>query len=265
MNSGWQLAGDAPTAYTRFGHKVMEPWTDDLIRSANCGDGDRVLDVACGTGIVANRIDMVSGKLCAITGIDLNEGMLSVARRNPQIDWHQGSVAEMPFEPSSFDVVLCQQGLQFFPDRAAAMREMTRVLFPGGRLALNVWGALERQPFHAAAIDGIGRFLGAEAKAAFDAAFSLNTAEELRRLANDAGLKNVRVRFEHRTFRYPAPAELVIGWMGSTPVTAQFMALPDDRKQGFIAYVVEQLAGYVDDAGLAVPVENHFLTASKPT
>jgi ubiquinone/menaquinone biosynthesis C-methylase UbiE len=265
MDSGWQLAGNAPTAYARFSPKIMEPWTDDLISSANCRDGDRVLDVACGTGIVANRINLVTRKLCAVTGIDLNEGMLSVARRNPQIEWHQGSVVEMPFEPASFDVVLCQQGLQYFPDRPAAMRGMTRVLSAGGRLALNVWGALERQPFQTAVIAGIGNFLGSEAKAAFDTAFSLNTAEELRRLANDAGLQNIRVRFEHRTLRYPVPAGLVVGFMGATPVTAQFAALPDDRREAFIAYVVEQLAGYVDDAGLAVPAENHFLTALKPT
>src|SRR5215469_6539618 len=89
--SGWQLSGDAPIAYNRFALKVMEPWTDDLILAAGCRDGDRVLDVACGTGIVANRIGLVTGKLCSITGIDPNEGMLSVARRNPQIEWHQGN------------------------------------------------------------------------------------------------------------------------------------------------------------------------------
>jgi ubiquinone/menaquinone biosynthesis C-methylase UbiE len=265
MDSGWQLAGDAPTAYARFSPKIMEPWTDDLIGSANCRDGDRVLDVACGTGIVANRVNLVTRKLCAVTGVDVNEGMLSVARRNPQIEWHQGSVVEMPFEPASFDVVLCQQGLQYFPDRPAAMREMTRVLSAGGRLVLNVWGALERQPFQAAVIDGIDNFLGSEAKAAFDTAFSLNTAEELRRLANDAGLQNIRVRFEHRTLRYPVPAGLVVGFMGATPVTAQFAALPEDDRKAFVAYVVGRLASYVDDAGLAVPAENHFLTALKPT
>jgi len=264
MASGWRLAGDAPTAYTRSGHKIMEPWTDDLILAAGCRDGDRVLDVACGTGIVANRIGLVTGKLCSIAGIDLNEGMLSVARRNPQIEWHQGSAADLPFESGSFEVVLCQQGLQYFPDRAAAMREMARVLSPGGRLALNVWGALDRQPFHAAVIGGIGTFLGSEAKAAFDSAFSLNTADELRGLARDAGLQNIRVRFEHRTLRHPVPSGLVTLFMGATPVTGQFMDLPDDRKQAFVSQVVEQLASYVDDAGLAVPVENHFLTASKP-
>ena len=264
MTSGWQLTGDAQAAYTRCGHKVMEPWTDDLILAAGCHDGDRVLDVACGTGIVANRIGLVTGKICSITGIDLNEGMLRIARRNPQIDWRQGSATDLPFEPGSFEVVLCQQGLQFFPDRVAAIREMARVLSPGGRLALNVWGALERQPFHAAVIGAIGTFFGAEARAAFDMAFSLNTANELRRLAIDAGLGKVHIRFEHRTFRYPVPAGLVALYMETTPITAQFAALPEDRRQSFVAGVVEQLAGYLDDDGLAIPMENHFLTASKP-
>src|SRR3954451_23294074 len=93
--SGWQLSGDAPIAYDRFALKVMEPWTDDLILAAGCRDGDRVLDVGCGTGLVANRINLVSRKVCAITGVDINEGRLPVARRNPQIEWHQGSATEL--------------------------------------------------------------------------------------------------------------------------------------------------------------------------
>jgi ubiquinone/menaquinone biosynthesis C-methylase UbiE len=261
--SGWQLSGDAPTAYSRFAVKIMEPWTNDLILSAGCRDGDRVLDVACGTGLVANRVNLVSAKVCAVTGVDINEGMLNAARSNPQIEWRQGSATALPFEDGVFDVALCQQRLQYFPDRAAAMREMARVLVPGGRIALNVWGRLERQPFHAALIDGIAKFLGAEARSAFDLAFALNTAEELKTLASSAGLTNIRVRFEHRTVRYPAPARLVAGFMGATPVTAQFLALTDDRKQAFVAHVTERLASYMDDGGLACPMENHFLTASK--
>ena len=162
--SGWQLSGDAPTAYTRFALKIMEPWTDDLILAAQCRDGDHVLDVGCGTGLVANRINLVSRKFCAITGIDINEGMLTAARRNPQIAWHQGSATELPFAEGTFDVVLCQQGLQYFPDRDKAMKEMARVLAPGGRIALNVWGALERQPFFMALVDAIATFLGADAR-----------------------------------------------------------------------------------------------------
>ena len=263
--SGWQLSGDAPIAYDRFAIKVMEPWTDDLILAGGCRDGDRVLDVACGTGLVAGRIGAVSRKFCTITAIDVNEGMLSVARRNPQIEWHQGSATELPFADGSFDVVLCQQGLQYFPDRAAAMQGMARVLAPGGRLALNVWGALNRQPFYVALVDGIVEFMGEEAaKSAFNLPFSLNTAAELRMLASDAGLEAISVRFEHRTMRYPSPAKMIAGFMVATPIASQFQSLPSDRQRGFADYVAERLAGYVDDAGLAAPMENHFLTAIKP-
>ena len=112
--SGFQLSGDAPTAYTRFALKIVEPWTDDLILSAGCRDGDHVLDVACGTGVVASRVNLVSRKLCYVTGIDINEGMLNAARINPQVQWHLGSATELPFDAGSFDVVLCQQGAAIF-------------------------------------------------------------------------------------------------------------------------------------------------------
>ena len=164
----------------------------------------------------------------------------------------------------SFDVVLCQQGLQYFSDRAVAVKEMARVLAPGGRLALNVWGSLERQAFHAATLDGIARYLGAEARATFDLAFSLHSVAELRALADGAGLKRIQVRFEHRTVRFPSSAGFVIGFMGSTPVAAQFAALSDERREALVAHVVEQLSTYVDDNGLAAPMENHYLTAIKP-
>lgn len=262
-NSGFQLSGDAPTAYARFAIKIMEPWTDDLILAARCQDGDRVLDVACGPGVVASRVNLVSRKLCHVTGVDINEGMLSVARSNPQVEWRQGSATGLPFDADSFDVVLCQQGLQFFPDRAAAMREMARVLTPGGRISLNVWGALERQPFFVAAHAAIGSSFDAE-DFNFNLAYSLNTAEELRQLARNAGLRDIHVRFEHRTMRHPAPAWFVSGWIRAMPFAAQFLALSDDRKQALIADIVKRLAGYVDDGGLAIPMENHFLTASKP-
>lgn len=156
--SGWQLSGDAPSLYNRFAIRAMEQWTDDLIRQANCKDGDRVLDVACGTGFVTMRVEEVSGANCKLTGLDVNEGMLNAAWKNFGVDWHLGSATAMPFPDASFDVVLCQQGLQYFPDRQAAMNEISRVLAPGGRVALNVWGTMDRQVFFAAA--GILRRVG---------------------------------------------------------------------------------------------------------
>jgi SAM-dependent methyltransferase len=255
--SGYQLSGSAPAAYVRFARPIMGPWTDDLIDQAQCVSGDRVLDVACGTGIVSARVDPA----CKITGIDVNEGMLAVAKQNTKIEWHLGSATEMPFKDASFDVVLCQQGLQYFPDRGAAVREMARVLAPGGRISLNVWGPIERQPFHAALLEAITTFLGDEHKAVFDLAFSLVTTKELHDLANAAGLKDAHVRFEHRTIRYPDVGQLADGFMQSTPIAGQYTALPMDKRKSFIERVASRLAAYIDDDGLASPMENHFLRA----
>lgn len=235
--SGFQLSGDAPTIYNRVGLKLLEPWTEDLIVSGRVHDGDRVLDLACGTGVVAGRVKSVTGKLCTVVGLDINEAMLVTARRIPDVDWHQGSALEMPFPDASFDVVLCQQGLQFFPDRVTATREIAKVLAPGGRLA-----AL-RTPL--------------------DAAFALAPIEALRAMAGGAGFKNVHVRFEHRTARYPSPANLARGWVAATPAAGAFAGLSQERQAEFVASFVEHLAGFVDDDGLAVPMEVHFLTASK--
>jgi ubiquinone/menaquinone biosynthesis C-methylase UbiE len=160
--SGFQLSSDAAARYDRFIRAAMEPWIDDLILAARCKEGDRVLDVACGTGFIAKRVNGASGVTCEITGIDLNEPMLNIARQEPAIDWRLGSAIAMPFPDGSFDVV-CQQGLQFFPDRQAAMRELARVLSPGGRLSLKVWGPLERQVFFKTLFDAVSMLLGGDA------------------------------------------------------------------------------------------------------
>ena len=122
---------------------------------------------------------------------------------------------------------------------------------------------LDRQVFHAAVVDAIGTFLGADAKKGFDMAFSLNTIGELRRLASDAGLSNCKIRFEHRTMRHPSASEMTLGFMQSTLVAGQFGALPEQKQNAFVEHVSKLLEDYVDDAGLASPLENHFLTANR--
>ena len=123
-----------------------------LIEQAALQPGERVLDVACGTGVVARLAAQPVGPTGQIIGLDNDAEMLAVARSLPPIpgvslEWQEGSALAMPFADASFDALLCQQGLQFFPDRPAALREMHRVLVPGGRLVLSVWGPLEAMPW----------------------------------------------------------------------------------------------------------------------
>jgi ubiquinone/menaquinone biosynthesis C-methylase UbiE len=162
-----------------------------------------VLDVACGTGVVARQAARAVGTTGQVTGLDINEGMLHVARTvappvGAPITWREGSVMALPFPDATFDAVLCQWGLEFFPDRAQGLREMARVLVPGGRLGLRVWRALDRQPFQTAVIAALDRHLfsgqDVPSRHALLQPFSLADAKALRALVADAGFRDIHVR-----------------------------------------------------------------------
>jgi ubiquinone/menaquinone biosynthesis C-methylase UbiE len=153
--SGWQLAGasvaEANERYLMFTFGYA--WAQALVQLAAPQEGDRLLDVACGTGPIARQAAPFVGPTGRVVGLDLNAGMLEIARSMPMpesisLEWRQGDATALPFQNASFDVVCCSQGLQFFPDRAAALGEMFRVLAPVGRLALAVWRGIEHQPFY---------------------------------------------------------------------------------------------------------------------
>lgn len=137
--------GSAPKNYEKYFVPIIgAPLAADLVEVAAPGQGERVLDVACGTGVVARLAAERVGTAGAVVAIDINPGMLAVARAaapaKVAIDWQEANAQQLPFLDESFDVALCSLGLPFFPERAAALREMRRVLVPGGRIAFNVPG-----------------------------------------------------------------------------------------------------------------------------
>ena len=141
----WQVAGSAPEIYEReLVPAVFGPWAPILIELVDPKPGDRVIDIACGTGIVAGLAAAKVGPTGIVAGVDLNPGMLSVARTLRSSDdaasvrWQEASADRLPFPDGSFDIAYCQLGLQFFADRPAALREMRRVLSSTGQLALMV-------------------------------------------------------------------------------------------------------------------------------
>src|SRR5689334_24997116 len=144
----WQLMGTAAEIYAdHLVPAIFAPWAPVLLDAVGVGPGDAVLDVACGTGVVAATATDRVGPTGTVIGVDLNPGMLAVATaRTQRVRWMQADAADLPFPGGTFDQVLCQAGLQYFPDRLHAVREMRRVLRPGGRLAALVWGALEHSP-----------------------------------------------------------------------------------------------------------------------
>jgi ubiquinone/menaquinone biosynthesis C-methylase UbiE len=137
------------------------PWAHRLVEAAGVRSGERVLDVACGTGAVAQVALERVRDTGAVAGLDLSAEMLAVARRKlPDVDLHEGRAEKLPFGDGVFDVALCQFGLMFFENRAQAVREMLRVLREGGRMAVVVWDSLERSPGYAALTDIVEECLG---------------------------------------------------------------------------------------------------------
>src|SRR5215467_3061868 len=201
----FQLQGDAAERYERWVVPfVVGPWVPTLLDLAEVREGERVLDIACGTGVVSRLAARRVAPRGTVSGLDLNESMLAVARRLPlppglTIDWRQGSALALPFADGVFDVVLCQQGLQFFPDRLKALGEMRRVLTPVGRVALSVWTG--PSPYFEAQREGLAHHVSAEAASTSAAAFSLGDAAELRRLLEDGGFREVAVHCVRMTLR----------------------------------------------------------------
>jgi len=176
----------------KFVPALFKPWSPRVIAAADVGAGHKVLDIACGSGVVTRDIAALIGSQHAPVGLDISPGMLTVARSlDASIDWRCGDACELPFADDSFDRVVCQFGLMFFSDRLKALQEMLRVLKPGGRLAVAVWNSLLHNPGFNDLVEVLARLAGANAAAALQAPFCLGDSSELEALAVQAGVRQL--------------------------------------------------------------------------
>lgn len=161
----FQIPIEAAEAYeARFVPALFGEWAPRVVEAAGVAPRHRVLDVACGTGVVARAAWARLGGRGAVVGVDVNEAMLTVARRlEPAVDWRRGDAAALPCDAAAFDAVLCQSALMFFPDRTAALGEMARVCAPGGTVAVQVWSGLDEQPAYGPLVEVAARHAGREA------------------------------------------------------------------------------------------------------
>jgi ubiquinone/menaquinone biosynthesis C-methylase UbiE/pimeloyl-ACP methyl ester carboxylesterase len=217
------FAKTAAESYERhFVPAIGRPVATELIEAADLRPGERVLDVACGTGIVTRLAADRVGPEGSVAGLDPNPAMLAVAREavsgEAPIAWHQAPAEKIPLEDERFDVVLCGMGLQFFSDRAVGLREIRRVLVPGGRFVANVPGPTP-PPLEAMA-EGLGRHVSPESARFVHAVFSLHDTDEVRALADAAGFSRVEVRAEETALELGAPGEFLWNYVHSTPLAS---------------------------------------------
>jgi SAM-dependent methyltransferase len=257
----WQVAGSAPEVYEReLVPAVFGVWAPILVELAQPRSGERVVDVACGTGIVARIAAKRVGPTGAVVGVDLNPGMLSVARSVVSTDsrsggplqWQEASADKLPLPDGSFDVVYCQLGLQFFADRAAALREMRRVLGAEGRLALMVWRGIHESPGFAMLAEALERHVGQAAAAIMRAPFGLSNADELEALVGAAGFQNIAVQQRSGTVRFPSVERFVLSYFAGSPLAGPVSKAVDAAREALITDVRNALAKYTSNTEFSI-------------
>ena len=264
---GTAYGGSATENYERyFVPAIGGPLAEPLVAAAALRPEERVLDVACGTGVVALLAADRVGPAGTVAGADINAGMLEVARTvamssgRTSIQWYETAAEAMPLPDAAFDVVLCQLALQFFADKAAALREMRRVLASGGRAYVSVpaptafFGVLEQ---------AVTRHVGAAIGAFVRLVFSLNDSDELQGLFLNAGFDQVHVRTEARPLRLPAGRDFLWQYVYSTPLAGTIGELNGEGRAALERDAVAGWAPWAADGGLTY--EQPILTVSART
>ncbi len=261
----YDVLHDAATVYERLlVPGIFDAWTHRVVDAGAVAPGHRVLDVACGTGVLARRAHAKVGAEGHVVGVDPNEGMLAVARATaPDVEWRAGRAEALPFDDERFDVVVSQFGLMFFEDRTKAIREMHRVLVPGGRMVVAVFDSLEHNAPYAAMVDVLGQTVGDAAAAALASPFVLGDTAALHELFTAAGATPAGIDTETCTERFASVREMVIadveGWF---PLAGIHLDPPVLEK--LVAGAHDALARYVtDDGRVEFEASAHIVTVDK--
>ena len=262
---GKEYGGSAPENYERyFVPHIAAPLAEDLLEIAALRPGERVLDVACGTGIVARMARQRVGSGGAVAGLDANPGMVAVARSAASpglaIDWYEASAEAIPLADGAFDVALCQLGLQFITNKLGALREIRRVLAPDGRLVLNVPGPTP--PLFAVMADALGTHIDPRAATFVHIVFCLHDERELRELADAAGLRVRGVRTRRTPLTLPPPEQFLWQYAYSTPLAGRLAQASAERRAALESEVVEKWRDFATDEGLACEVNVTTVVAS---
>lgn len=263
---GKSFGGNPAENYHRFFvPSIGAPVANDLIGVADLKPGEHVLDVACGTGIVTRLAAKRVGAAGAVAGLDINPAMLAVARSQTpphiSIDWYEASAESMPLPDADFDVVLCQMGLQFIPDKLAALREMRRVLDADGRVFVTMPGP--KPPLFAIMSDALARHLNPNAASFVDLVFSLHDADELTELMRSAGFREIDIQARPKALRLPAPADFLWQYVHSTPLAEAFVQAGQAKREAIERDVCMRWEEFVVKGSMSLQVGMTTASARK--
>lgn len=257
---------DAANAYEAlFVPALFGQWAAKVADAVQVQAGQRVLDVACGTGILAREIASRIGAAGRVVGVDPNPGMVAVAKKlAAAIEWREGVAESLPFPDHSFDAVVSQFGLMFFTDRRQALREMLRVLAPGGRLGVAVWDSLDNNPAYACEVALLERTAGRQGADALRAPFVLGNRGDLATLFSEAGVASIEISTQRGTALFPSIRTMVEadlrGWL---PVMG--VILSEDQIGRILQEAGQALSFCATADGRATfQLSAHLVTARKP-
>ena len=264
-NQQWQLSGSMPERYEEFLVPVIfTPWAQELLSRAALSEGAELLDLACGTGIVARMAATRGVRVC---GADLNPGMLAQAETQSagqNITCRQADAAGLPFDAGRFDAVICQQGLQFFPDKPGAVAECFRVLRPGGKAVFCMARGLEENPLMRAQVKAFAVHLDADEANAIRAVCGFADPEETGALFTDAGFDPVSVQAVTLELNARDAGAFVNGLMAATPASERIAALSPEARAALHSDILAGFGSCHHGKALRFPHVSNVVVAAKP-
>jgi ubiquinone/menaquinone biosynthesis C-methylase UbiE len=260
--------GAGPAGYEEFLVPAMfAPFAKRIVKYAGVRAGARVLDLACGTGVVARAAAHLAGPEGSVTGVDLGEPTLALARSRGSeegaaaIDYVQADAGALPFTDDGFDVGICQQGLQFFPDRVGALVQLRRVLAPGASVAVATWLGIEHSPFRFIA-DALSRHIGVDAARMMHAPYSLHDGAELAALLSGAGFSDIEVFEEAISCTWASHSQFASRSIAATPIAALFDEASEQARHAVTEEVTASLAEYaLEEDRLCMTMATNIATA----
>lgn len=259
------FSGSIPALYDRcLGPLLFEPYARDLAERVAALAPRRILETAAGTGIVTAAV-LREVPEAEIVATDLNEAMLAVAAervRSPAVEFRQADAQSLPFPDGAFDLVLCQFGVMFFPDRVGAYREARRVLKRGGLFLFNVWDSLAANPASAALAKAVADLFPDDPPSFLGRVpFGYSDVKRIEKDLAAAGFEEVAIETVAKRSRSADPADVAVGLCKGSPLRSEIEERDATRLDEAVEAAATAMQPFVGEAGLDAAMSAHVVSA----